>query len=65
MRITPNVWTPERIRRLRAQRHWTQAKLAKRLRVALVTVQSWEQGVYSPRQTSAINLEALERKVKE
>lgn len=56
-------WTPDRIRRLRfLLGKISQAELGKLLDVATVTIQTWEQGIYTPNPLNVIALDELEAK---
>lgn len=47
-------------RRLRRKRLWTQAELAKRLGVDVMTVSRWERGVSKPRRAALRKILALD-----
>jgi DNA-binding transcriptional regulator YiaG len=56
----PPQFDPQRILRIRQQRHLTQAGLALLLNVSGKTVESWEQGLRKPSGAAARFLQLLE-----
>jgi putative transcriptional regulator len=56
----PQAYGPEDVRRLRTQLRMSQPGFARLLQVSSKTVQSWEQGVRQPRQSSARLLQFIE-----
>ncbi|MBI5164079.1 MAG: DNA-binding transcriptional regulator [Magnetospirillum sp.] len=56
------AYTPEDIRRIRADAQVSQAVFARYLNVGTSTVQQWEQGVKRPRGSSLKLLQVVERK---
>lgn len=57
----PQLYTPDDIFRIRTQLRMSQAVFARLLQVSSKTVQSWEQGVRKPQQSSARLLQFIEQ----
>jgi len=57
------MWTPERVRNLRKGYDETQEEFAKRIRVSIETVRSWEQDKARPAGPATLVLEHLEREL--
>lgn len=58
--IPPNTFSAERIKYIRKNHHLTQKAFAILLGVSCPTVESWEQGLYTPKGSSSRLLELLE-----
>lgn len=59
------IWTPDRIRALRKRYGEHQDQFARRFRLKIGTVQSWEQGKSIPIGPAQILLEQLEERLEE
>lgn len=59
------VWTPERVRELRRKYRENQADFARRFRVSIQAVQTWEQGKGDPSGPVTVILDTLEAALEE